>query len=293
MGEGNSIINLGDLAKPATVLIEKVAEATGILFEPRRIVRKAKADAEAAKIQAVAEIEISEIQKRGLQRFIFEQGRDQEHLENILKLALPQVKADAQPGAVEKDWISNFFDKSRLTFDEEMQQIWARILAGEANSPGKFSKRTVNFLSSLDKSDALLFTKLCGFSGTIREQTPLIYNAQDVIYEKEGLNFSTLNHLASIGLITFDNLRGFVRKGFTKKINVNYQGTGVDIEFPQEEKNDLSIGQVLLTTIGHELAQIVQPEKVEGFYDYVMLRWAKEGLVQWTPVMTQSLQNEE
>lgn len=30
-----------------------------------------------------------------------------------------------------------------------MQTLWARILAGEANAPGKFSKRTVNLVGSL------------------------------------------------------------------------------------------------------------------------------------------------
>jgi hypothetical protein len=38
----------------------------------------------------------------------------------------------------------------------EMQNLWAQVLAGEANSPGTYSKRTVNFLSSLDKKDAAL-----------------------------------------------------------------------------------------------------------------------------------------
>ena len=44
-----------------------------------------------------------------------------------------------------------------------MQILWARVLAGEANAPGTYSKRTVNLLSDFDKSDAELFTKLCGF----------------------------------------------------------------------------------------------------------------------------------
>jgi hypothetical protein len=49
MTEGNPIINLGGLAKPVTVLIEKISNAVGILYEPKKIVKRAKADAEAKK----------------------------------------------------------------------------------------------------------------------------------------------------------------------------------------------------------------------------------------------------
>jgi hypothetical protein len=32
MADGNSVINLGDLAKPATVLIEKISSAVGVFI---------------------------------------------------------------------------------------------------------------------------------------------------------------------------------------------------------------------------------------------------------------------
>jgi hypothetical protein len=39
----------------------------------------------------------------------------------------------------------------------------AKILAGEANVPGSFSKRTINLQSSVEKIEAQRFTYLCGF----------------------------------------------------------------------------------------------------------------------------------
>ena len=49
---GNSVINLGELSKPATVLIEKIADAVGGIFKPYQIKRLAKAEAEAELIHA-------------------------------------------------------------------------------------------------------------------------------------------------------------------------------------------------------------------------------------------------
>ena len=76
---------------------------------------------------------------------------------------MPRLHEDANPESVDNDWIVNFFDKSRIVSDSEMQELWSRVLANEANSPGSYSKRTVNFLSDMDKNEAESFTKLCGF----------------------------------------------------------------------------------------------------------------------------------
>ena len=64
---------------------------------------------------------------------------------------------------MEDDWIASLFDKSRVVSDSEMQVLWARILAGEANVPGSYSMKTINILSSIDKTDAKAFAKLCAF----------------------------------------------------------------------------------------------------------------------------------
>jgi len=86
-----------------------------------------------------------------------------------------------------------------------MQELWARVLAGEANAPGQFSKRTVNLLASFDKADAELFRNLCSavwnLGGSL---TPLVLDHRVLIYTRTGIDFDTLRHLAAIGLISFD-----------------------------------------------------------------------------------------
>jgi hypothetical protein len=66
----------------------------------------------------------------------------------------------------------------------EKCNLWSRVLAGEANKPGSYSKRTVNFLSDLDKIDAELFSQLCGFVWMFSTLTPLVFDVQVDIYNK-------------------------------------------------------------------------------------------------------------
>ena len=167
MTDLNVLGNIGELTKPATVLIEKISDAIGGIFRPGQIRRVADADAHALRVTGAAKIEISDLERRAIQRFASEEANKQSNIESITQKALPRLKPDAETEKVERDWIVDFFDKCRLISDEEMQHLWAEVLAGEGNSPGQFSKRTVSVLASLDKKDAMAFGTLCRFTGTL------------------------------------------------------------------------------------------------------------------------------
>jgi len=277
MSDSNSLLNLGDLAKPASTLIEKISDAIGGIFKPYQIRRVAQAEAEAEKIRAAAQIEITDLQRRAMLRFFAEEAKKQNNIESITSKALPQVTEEAMPDHVEDDWITNFFDKCRLISDEEMQILWAKILAGEANSPGKYSKRTVDLLASLDKIDAVLFAKLCSFSFYIAEVTPLIYDINHSIYTDHGIDFTAISHLESIGLIHCEHLAGYVRQGLGQKGFVHYFGNKVWIEFKKPEDNELQLGHVMLTKTGQQLAPICGAQPRDGFVDYIKEKWRSLG----------------
>jgi hypothetical protein len=277
-----SLIDLGQLSKPATVLIEKISDAIGGIFRPYQIRRVAEAEAQAEKIKAVARIEITELQQRALGRFLAEEARKQANIEEITQKALPDLKEGSRPQDVEDDWITNFFDKCRLISDNEMQSLWAKILAGEANAPGKYTKRTVNFLSSIDKSDAMLFTELCGFGWFLGNVIPLIYEVQSDIYTAHGMTFESLKHLDEIGLLSFEALAGYTRIHLPEVVKIHYYSTPINIKFAKPSDNELDIGKVLLSRIGQELAPISGSKPVEGFLEYIIKHWAEKGLVAYS-----------
>lgn len=283
MSDESSLINIGELAKPATVLIEKISDAIGGCFKPYQIRRIAQAEAEAERIKATTQIEITDLQHRAMQRFFVEEAKKQNNIESITAQALPRLGDGANPKQVEDDWITNFFDRCRLISDGEMQSLWAKVLAGEANSPGQYSKRTVNLLGSLDKSEAALFTKLCGFAWFIGNIAPLIYDTEAEIYIQHGVNFNAMKHLDDIGLVSFGSLGGYCRTHLPKQITIFYYGTPVNVELPMDSDNDLHTGKVLLSKAGQELAHVCGSQPVRGFLDYVLGEWAKKKYVTSSP----------
>jgi hypothetical protein len=276
MGDIRELANLGDLTKPASVLIEKVSEAVGGLAAPWQIRRVAQAEADAEAIKALTRVR-TDLTLRALDRFIKEEAKKQQNMESITKLALHHLEPDSAPEKMEDDWIVDFFDKCRLISDAEMQHLWAKVLAGEANVPGRYSKRTVNCLSSLDKTDAQLFSNLCSFGWLIGDVVTLIFNEQDAIYNSHGLSFNDLKHLDEIGLISYDVL-GYSRRGFPKKFTVRYFEEPFELEFPKPENNALDLGRVLLSKVSQELAPICGSQPISGFKEHVTQRWTAAGV---------------
>jgi len=268
-----ALVNLGNLSKPADTLIKKVSGAVGVIFEPYQITRVAKAEAKADLIKAESEIQITDLRRRALRRLVEEETKHQSNIENITLKALPQLDDTGDPSQIEDDWITYFFDKCRIVSDDEMQNLWSRVLSGEANVPGTYSKRTVNFLSDLDKADAKFFSNLCGFGWTIGIVMPLIFDYQADIYDNKEITFNSLIHLESIGLIQFNNLSGFVIQSLPQKISVSYYDQVLELSFAKETDNELNLGKVVLTKIGQELAPICGSKPVDGFMDYVKDQW--------------------
>ena len=62
------------------------------------------------------------------------------------------------------DWLIRFYEAAGNISNEKMQELWAKILAGEINHPSTFSLRTIDTLKNLSSRDAELFENLCSYS---------------------------------------------------------------------------------------------------------------------------------
>jgi len=278
MNDGGLIKDIAGLSKPATALIEKISDGIGSYFKPYQIKRVAKAEAEAEVIKTLGKIKATELQQRAFHRLIDEEAKHQANMELITEKAIGYLEDDAKPEQMENDWISNFFDKCRLISDDEMQSLWAKVLAGEANEPGRYSKRTVNFVASMSKTEARLFTKLCSFVWLIgMEFVCIIKGYENEIYKKNGIKFDSLVHLDEIGLITFDFTKTFHKEGFPKIWKIFYHNTPIIINFEKEEGNRLHTGNVLLSQMGKELVPIAGSEPIPEYLDYVIDYWKEKG----------------
>ena len=175
------------------------------------------------------------------------------------------TQESSKPFGVESGWLLNFLDKSKTVSDDEMQDLWASILAGEANNPGSYSTGTINLLPNLDQEDANLFVKLNSFTWlVIANRFPLIFDLDANIYRQNGITAETLILLDEIGLINYGGIQRTQLTTTLNPIHLFYENKEILIEAPQ-----FDIGVVTLTRAGRQLLSICKSPKIEGFYQYV------------------------
>jgi hypothetical protein len=273
---GKLALNIGGLAKPATALIDKISSVIGAaLYEPTQIRREATAEAEAAKLRAVAKIEVSDIEQRAIIRMVREEGRMQGNIESITLQATTHLNPEADPTQLKDDWISTFFEKSRRVSDVQMQELWSKVLAGETNTPQSFSRRTLEVLSVLEKSDAEVFEKLANFVWLIGRPQPMVFDLKDDIYRRAGVTYVAVHELVAAGLVHYHNL-GTVFFAQREPFSMSYAGTKHQLS-PQNPPTDFPVGSVDLTLAGQQIFSIIKTSEVEGFADYSLKYWSEKG----------------
>lgn len=269
-----SLIDLKDWSKPASKLIDAVRSATGVRYEPARIRRKARAEADARIILAKADIQVSEIAQRAAQRLIHREVRRQENIEAVVDSAMNQLPDSVAPEPVDDDWLAGFFDHCQDVSGEQLQQLWGKLLAGEVASPGSFSLRTLNLVKVLTASDAKRFTTLCRFvwQGPAHPLLPRT-DKTDEFLESAGLYYITLSHLRTIGLIQVGTTTHYRVHG-GQSSPFFYCGREHILSIPQEA-GERRIRVDLLSDIGAELASVVSVEPFEAYRAAIVAEWRK------------------
>lgn len=77
---------------------------------------------------------------------------------------------------IDNEWLEYFFDMSSRVENEQVQEIWARLLLKEQLEPGAVRKVMLNTLSMMDSYTAQLFTNICSLkiNVTIGEERHII-----------------------------------------------------------------------------------------------------------------------
>lgn len=187
-------------------------------------------------------------------------------LEGLEGLEGQQGKASPskEPQSDEKispEWMNRFINTAGEISTEEMQELWAKVLAGEAVKPNSFSLRTLDCLRNLSSSDAKLFEKISEF--VIEDNC--LYNDKE-LNSKYGIHFADILRLDDCGLI---NSNAFISRN--RDTNTNPE---LFIDFGEyallvasKDKLRVSAGQYPLTNTGKELLNVVRKKLIS--FDYV------------------------
>ncbi|MEM7226332.1 MAG: DUF2806 domain-containing protein [Pseudomonadota bacterium] len=89
---------------------------------------------------------------------------------------------------LDRDWLQVFWEISGRSSNKDMQELLAKILAGEIAQPGTFSAATVLALSTLSKHQAGLFQQLCSMSFKYGNSVQVMLDLPDLEKGNAGYN---------------------------------------------------------------------------------------------------------
>ncbi len=271
--------SIASLSEPLLTFINRVADFLGASLEPKRIVKRAQAQAEADKIKVKTEIEIEEIRRRSKERIAHEDEIFQRNLESVFQKSMPLISSINDSEKLTDDWLLYFFNKAKFACDEDMKIIWSKILAGEANNHGSFSKKTLSIIEVLSKDDAQLFTDICKFNFYIgTKPTIFIKELPKPIFNKYGINFSSLKYLSHFDLFEFDDSAGFSKLNLPKQFSIRYFNKTIYLEMINEKDNILVYGDIFLLSSGVELTRICGATYDEEILNYTIEMLKKDGI---------------
>jgi len=166
--------------------------------------------------------------------------------------------AEGSPPEVDPDWFWRWRTGAQEVSREEMQRLWASLLAGEVARPGTYSLHTVDFLSRLSKPDADLIARVAPFitsSGIVKPGSDFLagkgFRFEDFLYLEE---IGIINGAA--GTLSF-NLGGWDDSGRTVA-DLACNGTVLRFDMGETARSPakLTFGAMMITKIGREILSL-------------------------------------
>ncbi len=212
----------------------------------------------------------SSYSERGLNRLLRKEEQRQKNIEKILAKSLNSISTSKQrinTSALDADWITEFFEVCQDFSNEKMQEIWAALLANEVDTPGQFSRRTLNTIKLLDSSEADLFTNLCSCIWNIEEayfgnENMLIMDMdEEGRYSDEtwGFDGSSLSKLEEIGLIHLS----YFELDEKRKYQITFYGEKHNLKSKTKRKR---LDVATLTKTGNEIFKVCGSKPNYNYY---------------------------
>ena len=95
--------------------------------------------------------------------------RKQQNLESIIQRAVQYCSDDEVGERADQDWFNNYTYLAEDVSNKTMQDLWAKILAGEISSPGSFSLKSLQAFKTMSINEAKLLAKACSLA--IKDQS--------------------------------------------------------------------------------------------------------------------------
>ena len=223
------------------------------------------------------------VEDRSVKRERLATLRKQKNIETIMEKAFAFCANNSIDKRTDLDWFNRYITLAEDVSNNTMQDLWAKILAGELTRSGSYSLKALKVFRDMSIVDAKLLAKACSLA--VKDQSKKNIRIISGTYQQPGL-FNFLNkdrqryiNLSHFGLNYADILSladnhllyqqesesSMMASG--EKLNLNYNGVPLNLT---GKKQNIALQFYKFTPIGAELAHLISDKPNDEFF--VMLK---------------------
>ena len=176
---------------------------------------------------------------------------------------------------IDNDFFWNTLEHAKSVSNEEMQELIAKIIAGEYNCPGSYSLSTLQTIKILGKNELEIFERISSTLINVDTIPAKFFNLSTKsmeLWKELNTNFLQLQTLQSLGLFLPNKMSWETENPF--KINYMLKYFEKEILFEPTHKNNFTIEvprHYALSIAGKEIIKHLNPKFNEKYY-----LWLKE-----------------
>lgn len=143
----------------------------------------------------------AEIRNRAGMRLVASEINKQINIEDVVERADKILQSENTPMTQETEsdqgWIDECLDGAGKSYNDDLKDYWAKLLAGEIKDPGRYSKRIINLFKELSSKDAARIKKMCQY--VMHTANP--YDSVILRYNDAEWNFDDMSFLKELRLV--------------------------------------------------------------------------------------------
>lgn len=199
------------------------------------------------------------------------------HITNLIDTATKSAKYidhdKTNDIKMDNDFFWNTIEHAKTISNAEIQELVAKIIAGEYNQPGTYSMCTLQTLKMLGKQELELFEKMASLCVNMEQIPHDVFSIPDSIrpiMNTLGIDFGSLQTLQNLGLFLPNEMMYSLNNPEKKYFPLNYLGR--IILFKPTHENDFTInlpGYFALSNTGKQILQHLNPKYSEEYYAWL------------------------
>lgn len=159
---------------------------------------------------------------------------------------------------IDFDWLIRFYEVVGNISNEEMQNLWAKILADEISKPTSFSLKTLDVLRNISSKDAKLFEKLYSHSFKMTPQRPFLPNIKCYLEDRD-ISYTDIMKLNELGLISSDTHISLIVDVDSSQQPIFKNGNyAMTIVSSSGKKRTIEIPQFIFTEAGEQISSVIE-----------------------------------